>query len=119
MPSLSRQYIDSDVPGEQVISLEPHSNNVSIPEVQTRISNVSNVMQDVDPDLMDKFEQFRVLIISRANAGKMTILQRIFNSTEDPVIYNDQGKKVPFTKPELLDTDAIDVQSGGSCDQGR
>ena len=31
--------------------------------------------------------QFRVLIIGRANAGKTTILQRVCETTESPVIY--------------------------------
>ena len=69
-------------------------------------------MQDVDPDLMKKFGRFRILIIGRANAGKTTVLQRICNSTEDPEIYDDLGQKVPFTKLELLDTDATDVRLG-------
>ena len=31
--------------------------------------------------------QFRVLIIGRANAGKTSILQRVCDTTESPVIY--------------------------------
>ena len=31
--------------------------------------------------------QFRVLIIGRANAGKTTILQRVCETTESPIIY--------------------------------
>ncbi len=35
--------------------------------------------------------QFRVLIIGRANAGKTSILQRVCEATESPIIY--QGRK--------------------------
>ena len=38
------------------------------------------------PDL-----QFRVLVIGKANAGKTTILQRVCDTTESPMIYR-QGK---------------------------
>ena len=31
--------------------------------------------------------QFRVLIIGRANAGKTSILQRVCDTTESPVVY--------------------------------
>ncbi|KAF8264865.1 hypothetical protein EI94DRAFT_1805238 [Lactarius quietus] len=36
---------------------------------------------------------FRVLIVGRANAGKTTILQRVCDTTESPIIYRE-GKKV-------------------------
>ena len=35
--------------------------------------------------------RFRVLIIGRANAGKTSILQRICETTESPVIYRGFG----------------------------
>jgi len=35
--------------------------------------------------------QFRVLIIGRANAGKTTILQRVCDTTESPIIYRNLG----------------------------
>jgi len=45
-------------------------------------------------DLRKRIRRFRVLIVGRANAGKTTILQKVCNTTEDPEIYNTQGKKV-------------------------
>ena len=33
--------------------------------------------------------QFRVLIVGRANAGKTSILQRICETTESPIIYRE------------------------------
>jgi len=45
-------------------------------------------------NLRERFGQFRILVIGRANAGKTTILKRICDSTDDPDIHDDQGKKV-------------------------
>ena len=92
--TLETQRIDSDTREVLVldpVSLTPASDDSSVPNVQTK---PSDIMQHVDPDLMEKFGRFRVLIIGRANAGKTTVLQRICNSTEDPEIYNDRGEKV-------------------------
>ena len=36
--------------------------------------------------------RFRVLIIGRANAGKTSILQRVCDTTESPVIYRSRGR---------------------------
>jgi hypothetical protein len=36
--------------------------------------------------------QFRVLIIGRANAGKTTILQRVCDTTESPIVYRRDGR---------------------------
>ena len=99
--ALEVQHMDSDMHKELVsdpVSLEPHSDNLNIPNVQMKASVITNVMQHVDPDLMKKFGRFRILVIGRANAGKTTILQQICNSTEDPEIYSDQGEKVLLTR---------------------
>ena len=48
-------------------------------------------------DLRERFGRFRILVIGRANAGKTTILKKICDSTEDPEIYDDQGRKVWFS----------------------
>ncbi|KAN0129493.1 hypothetical protein V8E53_012675 [Lactarius tabidus] len=37
--------------------------------------------------------QFRVLIIGRANAGKTTILQRVCDTTESPIVYRRRGNR--------------------------
>ena len=37
--------------------------------------------------VVPKYVRFRVLIIGRANAGKTSILQRVCDTTESPVIY--------------------------------
>ena len=50
--------------------------------------------------------QFRVLIIGRANAGKTSILQRVCDTTESPVIF--QGKeKVRHGGPTFLSATLI------------
>ena len=45
-------------------------------------------------NLKEKFGRFRILIVGRANAGKTTILRAICNTTENPEIYDGNGKKV-------------------------
>ncbi|KAG6906506.1 hypothetical protein DXG01_013576 [Tephrocybe rancida] len=44
--------------------------------------------------LSDKYTHFRILVIGRANAGKTTLLKRVCNTTEEPCIYDDQGKNL-------------------------
>ena len=52
----------------------------------------------MDPDTVrkhfDRIGRFRVLIIGRSNAGKMTLLQRVCNTTELPEVSNAKGEKV-------------------------
>ncbi|KAG2051852.1 hypothetical protein BDR06DRAFT_938403, partial [Suillus hirtellus] len=45
-------------------------------------------------DLRRMIRRFRVLIMGRANAGKMTILQKVCNTADQPEIYDPNGKKV-------------------------
>jgi GTP-binding protein EngB required for normal cell division len=45
-------------------------------------------------DLRAKYTRFRILVIGRANAGKTTLLQRVCNTTEDPCIFDDNGKNL-------------------------
>ncbi|KAG8855108.1 hypothetical protein FRB91_002631 [Serendipita sp. 411] len=47
--------------------------------------------------------RFRILIIGRANAGKTTILQKVCNTTELPVVYNTEGKEID---PVILEASA-------------
>lgn len=49
---------------------------------------------DHEVDERARCNQFRILIIGRANAGKTTILQKVCGTTEKPTVYNDKGKKV-------------------------
>ena len=43
-----------------------------------------------------KYSQFRILVIGRANAGKTTLLKRVCNTSEDPRIYNEGTNLVRF-----------------------
>jgi hypothetical protein len=54
------------------------------------------IMASVTTDSRFADLQFRVLIIGRANAGKTTILQRVCNTTESPMIYRN-GKNIVST----------------------
>ena len=61
----------------------------------------TTTMSDRDPyDLRAKYTHFRILVIGRANAGKTTLLQRVCNTTEDPVIYDDNKNLVRVHTPE-------------------
>ncbi|KAI6111936.1 hypothetical protein EV401DRAFT_2107892 [Pisolithus croceorrhizus] len=46
---------------------------------------------------IDRISRFHVLITSRMNAGKTTILQSVCNSTDRPEIFNGEGKRVDLT----------------------
>ena len=51
---------------------------------------------------------FRVLIIGRANAGKTTILQRVCETTESPIIYRGKGEQREEVRgPKYLSTGLI------------
>ncbi|KAG6913273.1 hypothetical protein DXG01_008235, partial [Tephrocybe rancida] len=53
-------------------------------------------MSDIEAasKLRDKYTHFRILVIGRANAGKTTLLKRVCNTTEEPCIYDDEGKNL-------------------------
>ncbi|KAH9012522.1 hypothetical protein EDB84DRAFT_1535813 [Lactarius hengduanensis] len=46
--------------------------------------------------------QFRVLIIGRANAGKTTILKRVCETTESPVVYRGDRERGEHTIDDEL-----------------
>ncbi|KAG2104711.1 uncharacterized protein F5147DRAFT_638265 [Suillus discolor] len=49
----------------------------------------------MDPlTIRERIGRFRILVVGRANAGKTTILQRVCNTRENPVIYNSAGEKI-------------------------
>ena len=49
--------------------------------------------------------KFRVLIIGRANAGKTSILQRVCDTTESPVVYRRKGSKKERVRcPSFIDS---------------
>ena len=54
--------------------------------------------------------RFRVLIIGRANAGKTSILQRVCDTTESPVVY--RGGEEVRGPGQLLTVRLIDLTAG-------
>ena len=54
---------------------------------RSALSNHHLLMDRQQPRRRNPEFQFRVLIIGRANAGKTTILQRVRETTESPIIY--------------------------------
>jgi GTP-binding protein EngB required for normal cell division len=46
--------------------------------------------------LREKFKCFRILILGRANAGKTTILQKVCNTDEEPMIFDGKGHKASY-----------------------
>ena len=59
-------------------------------------SSKSQISAQQMQDLRERFTQFRILVIGRANAGKTTILHRLCNATGDPTIFDPAGKKVKY-----------------------
>lgn len=70
---------------------------MSTSEIQSNASKTAidaQAKEDKRAKLAKKAGRFRILIVGRANAGKTTILKRICNTTDDPEIYDKNGKKV-------------------------
>lgn len=70
-----------------------------MPEIQANAPEAASttdvqVKDERRTRLAEKAGRFRILIIGRANAGKTTILKKICNTTDDPEIYDKNGKKV-------------------------
>lgn len=51
------------------------------------------------PLLMSRRARFRVLIMGRANAGKTTVLKKICNDEDIPIVRNHKGKVVSALVP--------------------
>src|SRR5271170_2360691 len=45
-------------------------------------------------DIRKKFPRFRILILGRANAGKTTVLKKMCETNENPIIRDQSGRKV-------------------------
>ncbi|KAG2118714.1 uncharacterized protein F5147DRAFT_565093 [Suillus discolor] len=48
--------------------------------------------------IREKIGCFRILVIGRANAGKTTILQRVYNTRDNPKIYNSAGNRCALSR---------------------
>ncbi|KAF8223907.1 hypothetical protein L208DRAFT_1314535, partial [Tricholoma matsutake] len=47
-------------------------------------------------EIRSQCRHFRILVIGRANAGKTTLLKKVCETTDDPRIYDADGKEVGF-----------------------
>ncbi|KAI6035642.1 hypothetical protein F5J12DRAFT_902407 [Pisolithus orientalis] len=45
-------------------------------------------------DHVNRIRRFRILIMGRANSGKTSVLQRICNTTDQPEIFDGEGRKI-------------------------
>ncbi|KDQ62708.1 hypothetical protein JAAARDRAFT_122105 [Jaapia argillacea MUCL 33604] len=54
-------------------------------------------MDDQTLRLRRRYDQFRVLVMGKANAGKTTILQKVCNTTDQPKIYNSEGEEIDLS----------------------
>ena len=59
----------------------------------TSVQQLAGETVQHDKKLRAKFKCFRVLILGRANAGKTTILQKVCNTDEQPVVFDGKGQK--------------------------
>jgi septin family protein len=59
--------------------------------------------------IRDKIGRFRILVIGRANAGKTTILQKVCNTTEQPVIHTASGEMVRNLSMSLGESSRADA----------
>ncbi|KAG6906696.1 hypothetical protein DXG01_012542 [Tephrocybe rancida] len=86
------------------IAAASNSDNISIASNSDNISlapNPDNTPPVPIPDsitaasrLRGRYTHFRILVIGRANAGKTTLLKRVCNTSEEPCIYDDEGKNL-------------------------
>ncbi|KAH9028966.1 hypothetical protein EDB85DRAFT_1569739 [Lactarius pseudohatsudake] len=77
---------------DRVVCLEDSNHRVTVTFVcgRSRSATIPNTVAPIDiqqPRRRIPEFSFRVLIIGRANAGKTSILQRICETTESPIIY--------------------------------
>ncbi|KIJ27168.1 hypothetical protein M422DRAFT_191355 [Sphaerobolus stellatus SS14] len=93
-----------------------------------------------DQKLRAKFSIFRILVLGRANAGKTTILQKVCNTSEEPEIFDANGKTIYLyiltadaskrgahdidrqlvfkSNPGFIFHDSRGFESGGDCELG-
>ncbi|KIO03032.1 hypothetical protein M404DRAFT_146392, partial [Pisolithus tinctorius Marx 270] len=45
---------------------------------------------------VNRIHRFRILVVGRANSGKTTVLQRVCNTTDQPEIFDGEGRYVEY-----------------------
>ena len=80
--------------GELVLASSAWHDSCSLvsPNSMGNTNSVASTSQRQIPNI-----KFRVLIIGRANAGKTTILQRVCDTTDSPVVYRGDEEVRPLT----------------------
>ncbi|KDQ52373.1 hypothetical protein JAAARDRAFT_482207 [Jaapia argillacea MUCL 33604] len=75
---------------------------INLTSAPTDDNVLSNPPDDDDPDIVEirqQYRRFRVLIIGKANSGKTTILQKICDTTEQPVVRDQDGNSIDHRNP--------------------
>jgi cytidylate kinase len=62
-------------------------------DMATNVQQVAEETVKRDEKLRKRFKCFRILILGRANAGKTTILQKVCNTNEQPVIFDGEARE--------------------------
>jgi hypothetical protein len=62
-------------------------------DMATTVQQVAEETVKRDEKLRKRFKCFRILILGRANAGKTTILQKVCNTDEQPLIFDGEGRE--------------------------
>ena len=92
--------------GEHSRSCEPSQYGIVL--IKTSLT-LPNTVAPMDHRPIPKI-QFRVLIIGRENAGKTSILQRVCDIMESPVIYQGKGRyREEVFGPTLLSATLISL----------
>ncbi|KAH9032012.1 hypothetical protein EDB85DRAFT_1957234 [Lactarius pseudohatsudake] len=85
---------------------DPFTANDESPRTDTKNRMVARLSEELkshpsssDPTMKSPNIKFRVLIIGHANAGKTTILQRVCDTTDSPIVY--RGNKEVRLEPSM------------------
>ncbi|KAI6125872.1 hypothetical protein EDD16DRAFT_381002 [Pisolithus croceorrhizus] len=70
------------------------ASSVGVPMVTTSSETTYHLDPSQAKKNVGRIRRFRVLVMGRANAGKTTILQRVCNTTDQPEIFDAEGREV-------------------------
>ena len=88
--------------------LERVNNRTRTGSTTLALPNTTAPMHAQQPPRRPPKIEFRVLIIGRANAGKTSILQRVCETTESPIVYRGNGRdKTEVRGPTFLSVSLI------------
>ena len=93
LPNIPQRFLGHSAPSQLPSQSEPPAYviNTQPPRLPSQSeTGYASVMDTQPPPRLPKIK-FRVLIIGRANAGKTSILQRVCDTTESPVVYRQKG----------------------------